>query len=90
MWFSKRGSKNYRSQNGEHCKIGYAESEDGLNWERLDQKAGINKSNTGWDSEMIEYASVYKILKNICFTMVMVLENLVLVMQKPNKIKMHL
>lgn len=46
MWYSYRGDK-YR--------IGYAESEDGFNWTRLDQMVGINTSATGWDSEMIEY-----------------------------------
>lgn len=50
MWYSYRGSR-YR--------IGYAESEDGLRWERKDESVGIAPSPTGWDSEMIEYPHVF-------------------------------
>jgi len=58
MWFSTRGIENYRTKEGNHYMIGYAESKDGLNWERKD--AGITTSATGWDSDMLEYASVKK------------------------------
>lgn len=51
MWFAYKRS-NY--------KIGYAESQNGLNWERLDHLAGIDVSPTGFDSEMVEYAAVVK------------------------------
>lgn len=50
MWYSSRGSS-YR--------IGYAQSQDGINWQRLDQHVGIEPSATGWDSEMIEYPFVF-------------------------------
>jgi hypothetical protein len=50
MWYSHRGPS-YR--------IGYAESCDGLDWERRDDEAGIDVSEEGWDSEMIEYACVF-------------------------------
>jgi hypothetical protein len=50
MWYSYRGSS-YR--------IGYAESQDGLNWNRLDAHCGIEISKSGWDSEMIEYPFVF-------------------------------
>lgn len=50
MWFSHRGDK-YR--------IGYASSYDGVNWQRDDQKAGIDVSESGWDSDMIEYPHVF-------------------------------
>lgn len=50
MWYSFRGTS-YR--------IGYAESEDGRNWNRQDDKAGIDISADGWDSEMIEYPFVF-------------------------------
>jgi hypothetical protein len=39
-------------------RIGYAESLDGINWERKDEKVGIDVSKNGWDSEMICYLSV--------------------------------
>jgi hypothetical protein len=50
MWYSVRGDR-YR--------IGYAESLDGLSWERLDHEAGIEASPSGWDSEMICYPCVF-------------------------------
>lgn len=51
MWYSYRGDT-YR--------IGYAESANGLDWERKDADAGIDVSAEGWDSEMIEYPCVFK------------------------------
>ncbi len=51
MWYSVRYiDKLYR--------IGYAESKNGLDWQRLDEQAGIDVSPTGWDSEMICYPAV--------------------------------
>jgi hypothetical protein len=50
MWYSYRG-QSYR--------IGYAESADGINWTRMDDRVGIDVSKTGWDSEMIEYPFVF-------------------------------
>lgn len=60
MWYSSRGSENYRTQCGQHYTIGYAESQDGKKWIRKDEESGINVSDEGWDSEMIEYASIFK------------------------------
>lgn len=54
MWYSIRSfSKLY--------SIGYAESSDGIHWVRKDHEAGIEKSESGWDSEMICYPCVIKI-----------------------------
>lgn len=50
MWFSTRG---------EQYRLGYAESSDGLSWERHDELAGLEPSAEGWDSEMICYACVF-------------------------------
>ncbi len=50
MWYSYRGQA-YR--------IGYAESTDGIHWQRKDDEAGIDVSPNGWDSEMIEYPFVF-------------------------------
>jgi hypothetical protein len=56
MWLSyKTRSKGYR--------MGYAESSDGIVWERLDDEVGIDVSETGWDSEMIEYPYVFSYKK---------------------------
>jgi len=49
MWFAHKGD-NYR--------FGYAESNDGVVWQRLDDLAGVDVSATGWDSEMIEYGAI--------------------------------
>jgi hypothetical protein len=51
MWYSFRGDR-YR--------IGYAESEDGKKWERMDDHAGIDVGQSGWDSEMVEYPFVFE------------------------------
>lgn len=50
MWYSYRG---------DYYKIGYAESSDGIQWERLDHLSGISVSTIGWDSEMIEYPCIF-------------------------------
>ena len=56
MWYSTRGSANKEAKN---YTVGYAESDDGINWDRLDDEVGIERSSSGWDSEMICYASFF-------------------------------
>lgn len=53
MWYSTRGIIK------KEFIIGYAESPDGIKWTRLDDQAGIGKSASGWDSEMICYPSFF-------------------------------
>lgn len=50
MWYSYRGK---------HYLIGYAESRNGYEWIRMDDRVGIDVSSQGWDSEMIEYPSIF-------------------------------
>lgn len=50
MWYSYRG-QSYR--------IGYAESEDGIEWVRRDEDVGIDVSESGWDSQSVEYPFVF-------------------------------
>jgi hypothetical protein len=50
MWYSYRGAA-YR--------IGYAESADGITWQRLDDAVGIEPGPDEWDAEMIEYPYVF-------------------------------
>jgi predicted GH43/DUF377 family glycosyl hydrolase len=50
MWYAYRG---------ETYRIGYAESQDGISWIRKDEEAGISVSESGWDSEMICYPTVF-------------------------------
>jgi hypothetical protein len=49
MWFSARGDQ-YR--------LGYAESLDGVSWQRGDYRAGLEPSDQGWDSEMLAYPAI--------------------------------
>lgn len=51
MWFAHKG---------ETYRLGYAESADGVRWQRNDSFAGLLPSPSGWDSEMVEYAAVAK------------------------------
>jgi hypothetical protein len=39
-------------------RLGYAESADGMGWERRDAEVGIDVSPDGWDSQMIAYSSI--------------------------------
>jgi hypothetical protein len=50
MWFAARGDA-YR--------LGYAESTDGLHWDRDDARAGLEPASSGWDSEMLAYPAVF-------------------------------
>ena len=40
-------------------RMGYAESTDGAEWRRMDNGAGPEPSESGWDSEMIAYPHVF-------------------------------
>lgn len=54
MWYSYRAKGNILTY-----RIGYAESLDGITWIRKDSEAGIDVSDSGWDSEMICYPYVF-------------------------------
>lgn len=54
MWYSYRGG-----HIADTYRIGYAQSKDGLEWIRKDKIVGIDVSNSGWDSEMIEYPCIF-------------------------------
>lgn len=57
MFFCYRRGRNYRnSQNG--YRIGYAWSDDAVNWHRDDRKAGLSTSVSGWDAEMVCYPHI--------------------------------
>lgn len=60
MWFGKRKKHDYRTKVSNTYRIGYAESVDGINWIRKDEQAGIDISETGWDSQMISYPYLIK------------------------------
>ena len=49
MWFAHKG---------ESYRLGYAESLDGIDWQRSDEFAGLDVSDSGFDCDMIEYVAV--------------------------------
>jgi hypothetical protein len=52
MWYAYRG---------EAYKMGYAESADGLHWQRQDNTPeALPTSHTGWDSQMVCYGQVFR------------------------------
>lgn len=53
MWFS------YRGHRGTKYRIGYAHSIDGFCWENAKDRVEIDVSDSGWDSEMVEYPFVF-------------------------------
>jgi len=60
MFFCYRYSADYRGKNNGY-RIGYASSDDLINWTRDDEKAGIDISVEGWDSEMVSYPHVFEL-----------------------------
>jgi predicted GH43/DUF377 family glycosyl hydrolase len=51
MWYSYRVNAAYL--------MGYAESEDGIKWQRKDDLVHFSKSDSGWDSEMVCYPFIF-------------------------------
>jgi hypothetical protein len=62
MIYSYRSAHGYRTDKSQSYRLGYAESKDGIEWLRKDNEVGIERSENGWDSEMIEYC--YRHLQN--------------------------
>src|SRR5262249_12677550 len=61
MWFSYRGLVDYRTDPRTSYRVGYAESRDGLHWDRRPDPPGLERSQEGWDSVMIAYTQVLRI-----------------------------
>ncbi len=59
MWFSYRYNLNFKNSSRGY-RIGYASSDDLINWIRDDDKAGIDLSESGWDSASISYPFVFE------------------------------
>ena len=60
MFFCYRYSSEYRGK-ARGYRIGYAVSDNLIDWTRNDEKAGIDVSESGWDSEMISYPHVFDV-----------------------------
>lgn len=54
MWFCSRATRDVSTY-----RIRYAESADGITWQRKDASVGIDVSPSGWDSEMICYPFIF-------------------------------
>ncbi len=61
MWYAFRHAVDYRTDPNHGYRIGYAVSDDGHAWQRQDALAGIERSDAGWDSQMITYPHVISV-----------------------------
>jgi len=57
MWFSYRGTTDYRDGGPNSYRIGYAESKDAMTWDRKED-IELDVSDEGWDNEMVAYPHV--------------------------------
>jgi len=64
MLFSYRHGINFRNRDNGY-RIGHAFSKDSVTWIREDNTAGIELSNSGWDSEMICYPHLISLRNKI-------------------------
>ncbi len=53
MWYSRRIGRK------ETSRLGYAVSENGIDWQRRDDLMNLTTSDSGWDSQMICYPCVF-------------------------------
>ena len=61
MFFCYRYGLDFRVNKERSYRIGYAYSDDLFKWARDDSQAGIDVSETGWDSQMIEYPHIFEL-----------------------------
>lgn len=59
MYFCYRYASDFRRNASRSYRLGYAYSDDLINWSRDDANAGIDVSAEGWDSEMQCYPHVF-------------------------------
>ena len=60
MFYSFRSLTDYRFDRSKSYRLGYAESADGDHWSRCDEHVGIDRSDEGWDWEMIAYSTLQR------------------------------
>lgn len=61
MYFCYRNSFDFRKNPNNSYRLGYAYSDDLINWIRADEKSGITVSKNGWDSEMMCYPHLVEV-----------------------------
>jgi hypothetical protein len=59
MFFCYREAIGFRKNKERGYRIGYAFSEDLINWTRDDDNVGIHTSENDWDSDMLCYPHVF-------------------------------
>jgi hypothetical protein len=60
IWYTYRGAADYRTNRDHSYRIGYGESLDGKTFVRMDDRAGIDISDSGWDDTMVTYPHVIR------------------------------
>jgi len=65
MYFCYRHTFDFRTNKEKSYRLGYAYSDDLVNWERRDDLAGITVSEEGWDSEMMCYPNLCQVGDNV-------------------------
>jgi hypothetical protein len=60
MYFCHRNAFDFRNNNSNSYRLGYAFSKDLVNWERDDSSSGIEVTPNNWDSEMMCYPNTFE------------------------------
>ena len=60
MFFCYRQADGFRKNRDRSYRIGYAYSENLVDWTRDDENVGIDVSENGWDSDMLCYPHVFQ------------------------------
>jgi hypothetical protein len=58
MWYCRRDIAGFRINRSNMYRAGFASSKDGVSWTRRDDVAGLDPSESGWDSDAIAYPYV--------------------------------
>ncbi len=61
MYFCFRQAHGFRSESASAYRIGYAYSDNLIDWKRDDHLAGIDVSSSGWDSQMQCYPNTFEL-----------------------------
>ena len=61
LFFCFREGLDFRDNYARSYRIGYASSTDLTNWKRDDSHSNLDVSETGWDSEMVAYPTVFEL-----------------------------
>ena len=60
MYFCYRQMTGFRNEKGKGYRLGYAYSDNLVDWTRDDENAGIDLSESGWDANMMCYPNVFR------------------------------